>query len=663
MDIIDIMLARALTPQGQTDIYVGKANKAAAKAEQAKSDAEDAVATVEAAAEEIAAAQESAAELLATAQETLETAQQAQLNIPDTEDIDAEVKKMVVNTNVVDGQNAKTLQVISTYPDNTLNTQNITKLYKATGSNEDGTMTQKAITDALDQKANTTVLNNYASIQYVNQAVANIPGSGSGITINTDLGAENVGKIVVIDMNGNIISGTVTEEDIIQALIQSGGYTARDAVGLEIDYENKSFKRTQEAVNKSMGSDFNSYPMYGGRKRCVVLNDGTIASFEGDNDHDYVTSDVGAVMVYQPKFYYQRIPLSTVNGRTGKIVQRDSIMVSATPQNGFKVHPLFIDANGEELDYVLLSAYEGGLYHTNNQAPDTVANGTEGYLLTSNRNTKVLTGTRGLTLEKAEQLATNRGSGWHIMNIQAESANQMLELIEFGTLNGQNALGKGVCDMPATGTTSVPAKTGSTMLLESTSGSASETEFVGTNDSHFSETVAGKVSINYRGVENPWGNSWNMLGGILVKGTTSTGGGIPYICSDFNYSYVSPSNNYQSVEFCLPNGNGWISNLGYGNSNFDWLLMPADNDSSANSALPIGDNGWFDSNLAGIRAVAYGGSYSFGESDGPFYYACDKAPNDTTYKSYGARLMFIPTKNDIYTANIAKWQQTMNMGG
>jgi len=32
MDIIDIMLAKAMTPQGKTDAYVAKANKAAQKA-------------------------------------------------------------------------------------------------------------------------------------------------------------------------------------------------------------------------------------------------------------------------------------------------------------------------------------------------------------------------------------------------------------------------------------------------------------------------------------------------------------------------------------------------------------------------------------------------------------------------------------------------------
>jgi hypothetical protein len=141
MDIIDIMLARAMTPQGQTEIYVAKANAAAAKAEKAEQDAAAAIATVEAAADEIATAQSEASDLLADAREALETAQAAQINTLDTEDVDAEVKKMTVNTNTVNGQSANTLQVITTYPDNTLNTQNITKLYKSTGNNEDGTMT------------------------------------------------------------------------------------------------------------------------------------------------------------------------------------------------------------------------------------------------------------------------------------------------------------------------------------------------------------------------------------------------------------------------------------------------------------------------------------------------------------------------------------------
>ena len=95
MDIIDIMLARAMTPQGQTEIYVNKANKAAEVAEQAKTDAATAIAAVEDAADEIAAAKEEANDLLEAAQEALETAQAAQINTLNTEDVDDEIKRII----------------------------------------------------------------------------------------------------------------------------------------------------------------------------------------------------------------------------------------------------------------------------------------------------------------------------------------------------------------------------------------------------------------------------------------------------------------------------------------------------------------------------------------------------------------------------------------
>ena len=661
MDIIDIMLARAMTPQGKTEAYVAKANKAAQKASQAEANAAAAIATVESAADEIATAREEAASLLEEAQEALETAQSAQINTLDIEDVDAEVKKMTVNTNTVTGTAANTLQVITTYPDNTLNTQNITKLYKNTGANEDGTMTQKAITNALAEKADASTA---ATKAYVDQKVANIPSGGGGSGGVSNLDSENDGKIVVVGPDGNIIAGTILEEDIIEALVVNGGYTARDAVGLEVDYTNKSFKRIQEAANKNMGTDFDSYLMYGGRRRCIVNDNGSIEAFYGENGYTEESSNQ-QVMIYQPKFYYQRIPLQTEGSRVGKIINKDSIIISSTPQTGFKVHPLFINADGEEVDYVLLGAYESGLYSVSTNGTyrysTTNVNFNEDKLV-SKANVKPLTGTSGLNMQKAEQLATNRGTGWHIYTIQAESANQMLELIEFGTMNGQAALGKGISNIASNGSYNQAALTGSTSSLGNTSGAAAETT-IETNNESYTVTDEDKVAISYRGMENPWGNTWTMLGGIMVYGNTVSNGGVPYICSDYNYSYNGLGSNYESAEFSLPNENGWVAALGYGSKKYDWLLMPAAANGGANSTLPVGDNGWFDSNLTGYRAVVHGGGWSFGESDGPFYYACDHAPTDTQYRSYGSRLMFVPTKNSIYTANIAKWQREMNIGG
>ena len=660
MDIIDIMLAKALTPQGQVGTYAAKALKASQDAASAAASASSAAQALENAAQ----TKSDAESALADVQAALTALNNAGSSV-DIATVDTEVKKMTVNTNIVTGSTANTLQVITTYPDNTLNTQNITKLYKSTGQNEDGAMTQKAITDALSAKADSTALNNYASISYVTEAIANIPtSSNSSTTTNTDLGSANEGKIVVIGSDGNIISGTVTEDALIEALVLSGGYIARDAVGLEMDFSTKTPTRTQEANGKSTSADFDVYPMFGGRMRCNVADNGTINAFYGEQGYTEDGSN-GQVMVYQPKFYYQRIPLRTTDNKVGKIIERDSLMVSYTPQNGFKVHPIFLDSNGNELDYVLFGAYEGGIYSASN---NTIYNSVytsvnfDDDKLTSIANTKPLTGTSSLTMQKAEQLATNRGSGWHIYTIQAESANQMLEVIEFGTFNGQAALGKGISNITTNGNYNQAAITGSTASLGNTSGSASSTT-IETNGSTTTETENGKVSISYRGLENPWGNTWTMLGGIVVYGNTASNGGIPYICNNYNYSYSALSNNYVSAGFSLANDNGWVASFGYGSKEYDWLFMPAEVGGSANSTLPVGDNGWFDSNLTGLRMVAHGGGWSFEDSNGPFYYACDKQPTDSTYKSYGARLMFIPSQNSIYTANVAKWQAKMNIGG
>lgn len=234
----------------------------------------------------------------------------------------------------------------------------------------------------------------------------------------------------------------------------------------------------------------------------------------------------------------------------------------------------------------------------------------------------------------------------------------MLEVIEFGSFNGQNALGKGICNL-GSGDNNIAAMTGATSSLGNASGVAATT-YLEVNGSITATSDNDKSAISYRGSENPWGNVWQMLNDILISGNTTSNGGIPYICKNGNHSYTSITNDYESAGFSLPNNSGWISALGYGEKAYDWVLMPAEAN-NANSIIPIGDNGWFDSNLTGIRMVVHGGGWSFEESDGPFYYGCDKQPNDSTYKSYGARLMFIPTKNNIYTNNITKWQEKVSV--
>lgn len=57
--------------------------------------------------------------------------------------------------------------------------------------------------------------------------------------------------------------------------------------------------------------------------------------------------------------------------------------------------------------------------------------------------------------------------------------------------------------------------------------------------------------------------------------------------------------------------------------------------------------------------VATGGSMGYKEECGPFYYAADRTLSSSARYNYGAKLMYIPTKNSTYTANIAKWNTYM----
>ena len=615
MDIIDIMLARAMTPQGKTEAYVAKANKAAQKAAQAEANAAAAIATVEDAADEIATAREEAAALLEEAQDVLETAQEAQINMPE--------------------------------------------VYTTTGQNTDGYMTQKAVTDALEEKADlSTMLNDlaekanadavsaalalkadasaltdYATKIYVDTAIASVPSGGGSQPSNLD--ANNVGKIVVVGEDGTIVAGDTSESEIVEALLHAGIYTAREAVGLDINYQGKTFTRTQGAINLSMGSDFDTYVMYGGRMRCNVANDGTINAFYGDNNYAEDGSN-GQVMVYQPKFYYQRLPLQ-VEGTT---IRQESIILSARKQAGFKLHPIFDDGEGGELDYVLFSAYDGSLI-------DNKLSSIAGQLPAT-----------GMTIAQAEAYATARGTGWHIINMAAESANQMLQIVEYGTMNGQVALEAGVSNLTEiTANINCSAITGSTSSLGNATGHATKT-INNNNGVNVENTEAGKRAISYRGLENPWGNLWNFVGGINLKGDGTCDGGAPYICKDFNYTPSTIGDNYEYIGFNLPNTYGWVNAMGYGNSKYDWVFLPAECASVANSLLPVGDNLWTVSHVTENKIVVIGGAYTFQDNNGLFYYGCDNNSNILA-SNYGSRLMYIPTKGATYISNIEKWTTKM----
>lgn len=472
---------------------------------------------------------------------------------------------------------------------------------------------------------------------------AEINTSGELILTYSNGTSANLGKVVGADgKDGADLSNEVED---IKAYI---GYTDDDIVGLCVDYENKTFTRLAGAVGLSQGADFDKFTMYGGRKRCNVLDDGTIVAYYGDEGYTEDGSN-GQVMVFQPKFYYKVVPLKLEKNNDSSIgyhLRKVNYYVSSKPKTGFKLHPAFFDENGNAVDYILFSADEGSMFDVSagayvNDNVDESITYEDGDLLCSVAGKKSISGLRkGLgTKSNLEQMAQNRGSGWHLETIKATSANQLLMIIELGTMNSQTGIGQGIVSITDNKAYNCSSLTGSTAELGNSTGQATETvnEIGGTETTY---NVNGKVSVTYRGVENPYGNIFKHIQGVNVWGDGSMCGGQPYVANNFTFNESKNSDNYEGVGFTLPNANGYINAMGYGKEEYDWLLLPSE--IGGTSALPVGDFFYVTSDLNDYRIVLGGGSWNYGSFDGSFFGRCGYNVGSRD-RSAGGRLLYVPT--------------------
>ena len=442
------------------------------------------------------------------------------------------------------------------------------------------------------------------------------------------------------------------------------GLTDDDIVGVQVDYKNKSFKRIAGAVNLTKGADFDRFSMFGGRRRCNVADDGTIVAWHGDPDYKE-DGTMGQVMVYQPKFYYLVCPVvyDPIETGIGYHLRKANYYVSEKPRAGFRLHPAFYDANGNEIDYFLTSAYEGSIWDADGDAyllQDEQVMNAGGDKFSSISGARPASGsTQGLTRTAIEQMAQNRGANWHGDLIKQVSAEQMLMIIEMGMMNLQTAIAQGVITLPwETGsdkTNSYAAVTGSTSGIGNGTGRAERTTtYEGGVAKEY--TVDGKTSVCWRGKENFWGNIWKFVYGINIWGNGKMGGGQPYICSDFNFAENKNSGNYEGAGFTATNVAGYISAMGY-STICDWLFMASE--CTGNSSLPVGDYTYTTQNLNGYRIARLGGSWDNGGGAGAFYWTLGNGVGSRG-RNVGGRLVYIPTRDSAeYTAAIASWKEQM----
>ena len=499
--------------------------------------------------------------------------------------------------------------------------------------------------------ANTAKSNLDASVATANNVLQSLSAENASAASNIDeLKSENFNS-------QEILSGVAD----IRAYL---GITADDIVGIQVDYKNKTFKRLAGAANLTKGSDFDKFTMFGGRKRCNVADDGSIVAWYGDADYKEDGS-MGQVMVYQPKFYYLVCPVEydPIDTGIGYHLRKANYYVSEKPRAGFRLHPAFYDASGNEIDYFLTSAYEGSIYDASASAyllnNEQVMNTGEDKFSSIAGARPASGSSQNLTRPNIEAMAQNRGTNWHGDLIKQVSAEQMLMLIEMGMMNLQTAIAQGIVSLPwTTGsdtTSSYAAATGSTASLGNGTGRAEKTTtYEGGVAKEY--TVDGKTSVCWRGKENFWGNIWKFVYGINIWGNGKMGGGQPYICSDFSFAESKNSGNYEPAGFTVTNANGYISAMGYSTA-CDWLFIASE--CLGNSSLPVGDYTYITVNLNGYRIAQLGGDWTYGGGAGGFYWALS---NGVGYRvrDIGGRLVYIPTRDSAtYTAAIEAWKQKM----
>lgn len=471
--------------------------------------------------------------------------------------------------------------------------------------------------------------------------------TNSATNIFNQLTAENISAKANLDA---LRSEDFNVQEILSGVTDIRAYLGmietEDVLGITIDYKNKTCTRIAGAKNLTAGADFDKFSMYGGRKRCNVSDGGTINAYYGDEGYTEDGSN-GQVMVYQPKFYYLVCPLEYDRQETGYgyHLRKANYYISETQRAGFKLHPAFYDKNGNEVDYILMSAYEGCIYDTSANA---YLKNDEQVMDASKDKFSSIAGARpasgvsqNLTRPNIEQMAKNRGEGWHSFGIKTVSMEQLLMIVEMGMMNLQTAIGQGIVNLPwTTGsdtTSSYAGATGSTASLGNGTGRATKTTtYEGGKATDY--TVDGKTSICYRGVENFWGNIWKFAYGInfyCEVGKPFLG----YVCKDFNYAESKKTDNYENIGFALPSENGYVSAMGY-STKYDWLFLPSE--VKGNSSLPVGDYYYQNNTWDGYRIALLGGNWNSGSDAGGFYWYLN-AGVGTRFRTVGGRLVYVPT--------------------
>lgn len=334
------------------------------------------------------------------------------------------------------------------------------------------------------------------------------------------------------------------------------------------------------AVGTGSGSSpFDNYMPWMGMEEYNIINtSGKVLNKKGESGFTRTNISV-PVMVKIPEFYY-------------KIEKSGSIFryyVADGPVDGLSLHP------GSGDNY--LARYEAG----------EASSGTLGFILASYSGT---TPSVSKTRSTFRDYARNMASGFQLRDIAAWCAYDLLYLVEYADFNSQEKIGPGIVNDTAA------HKTGETDAMVYHTGRANSGD---------------NAAVQYRGIENPWGNVSEFIDGINILTQ------VAYICTEPESYADDTTDNYKSSGFTTPDS-GFIKELGF-SSGFPWALLP-DTTGGGSSTTYIPD---FVYSSLGEKVLNVGGHITSEQEAGLFFFHAGATSLGKSDK-IGARLQFREVK-------------------
>lgn len=315
------------------------------------------------------------------------------------------------------------------------------------------------------------------------------------------------------------------------------------------------------AVGTGAGSSpFDNYAPWNGMKKCSLLSDGSVYAWENQTDFSYL----GAyVMVYIPTFYVAQKRKDA----------KQYFYISDKAKTGFTKHP----GSGKFV----------GRYHMNS----------DGYC--NSRQPPYVNMTRAVARSKAK----NNGGKFCLYNFATYCAIIWLYVMEFADWNCQNKIGRGYVDNHNSAINS-----GETDSMTYHTGRAAGTD--------------GSTAVQYRWIENLWGNVYQWIDGFNANGTTA------YYRIDPSRYADDTATGYNHIGTLPPNG--WIKDLTVMDNG---LLIPKAVGGSETTFIPD-----YADSSSGWRVLDVGGVWDGGSGAGLLYFDADYASSYSN-SSISARLL------------------------